>query len=112
MARHSSQMCEKYQAALDLLAKRWMGQIVHALAEGPMRFGELSAALEVIGDKMLAERLRELEEAGILSRRVLQRPLGVEYALTRKGQALKPVFGAVEQWADKWLEAPAARKAR
>jgi DNA-binding HxlR family transcriptional regulator len=112
MSRHSSQMCEKYQVALDLLAKRWMGQIVHALSPGPLRFGELSAQLEVIGDKMLTERLKELEEHGILERRVLQRPLGVEYGLTKKGQALKPVFGAVEQWADKWLALPAARKAR
>jgi DNA-binding HxlR family transcriptional regulator len=113
MARHSTQMCEKFQAALDLLAKRWTGQIVHALLEeGPLRFGELSARIEVVGDKMLAERLRELEENGIVERRVIEKPIGTEYELTEKGRGLSRVFGAVERWADEWLEAPRKVNAR
>ena len=113
MGRHSSQMCEKFQAALDLLAKRWTGQIVHALlAEGPLRYGELSARLEVVGDKMLAERLRELEQHGIVERRVIEKPIGTEYELTQKGRALSRVFGAVERWADDWLDAPRKANAR
>src|SRR4051812_48313824 len=112
MARHSSQMCEKFQAALDLLAKRWTGQIIHSLLEGPARYGELSARIEVVGDKMLAERLRELEENGIVERRVMDKPIGTQYSLTEKGLALSRVFGAVEKWADAWLEAPRKVRAR
>jgi DNA-binding HxlR family transcriptional regulator len=103
-------MCEKFQAALDLLAKRWTGQIIHALLTGPLHYGELSGRLEVVGDRMLAERLRELEENGIVERRVIVKPIGTLYALTRKGRALSRVFGAVERWADTWLPAP-GRKA-
>ncbi|HEX4385247.1 MAG TPA: helix-turn-helix domain-containing protein [Myxococcales bacterium] len=113
MARHSTQICAKFQEALDLLAKRWTGQIIQALLEGPMRYGELSAYIEVVGDKMLAERLKELEENGIVERRVIAKPIGTEYALTKKGQGLSRVFGAMGKWAEEWLgEDPAASKAR
>ena len=113
MARHSTQICAKFQEALDLLAKRWTGQIIQALLEGPLRYGELSSYLEVVGDKMLAERLRELEENGIVERTVIEKPIGTQYALTKKGQGLSRVFGAMSNWAEEWLgEAPAARKAR
>jgi DNA-binding HxlR family transcriptional regulator len=113
MARHSTQMCAKFQAALDLLAKRWTGQIIHALLGGAQRYGELSSYLEVVGDKMLAERLRELEENGIVERRVIEKPIGTEYALTRKGRALSRVFGAMSRWAEEWLgDEPAPRKVR
>jgi DNA-binding HxlR family transcriptional regulator len=106
-------MCDKFQSALDLVAKRWTGQIVHALQDGPLRFGELSAQIEVVGDQMLAERLRELEEHDIVSRNVLQKPLGVEYALTEKGRSLTKVFGAVEKWAEAWFtESPRKARAR
>src|SRR5471030_2978007 len=113
MARHSTQICAKFQEALDLLAKRWTGQIIQALLEGPLRYGELSSYLEVVGDKMLAERLRELEENGIVERTVIEKHIGTQYALTKKGQGLSRVFGDMSNWAEEWLgEAPAARKAR
>jgi DNA-binding HxlR family transcriptional regulator len=113
MGRHSTQMCEKFQAALDLLAKRWTGQIIQSLLQGPLRFSGLSARLEVVGDKMLSERLKELEEHGVVERRVIARPVvRVEYALTRKGRGLGRVFGAMSRWADRWLpDVPAPRKA-
>jgi DNA-binding HxlR family transcriptional regulator len=111
MARHSTKMCEKFQAALDLLAKRWTGQIIHALLDGPLRYGELSSYLEVVGDKMLAERLRELEENGIVERRVIEKPIGTQYALTTKGRGLSRVFGAMSRWANQWLGSqPAPRR--
>jgi DNA-binding HxlR family transcriptional regulator len=113
MPRHSTQMCDKFQAALDLLAKRWTGQIIHALLGGALRYGELSARIEVVGDRMLAERLRELEENGIVERQVILKPIGTVYALTRKGKALSRVFGAVERWADEWLASePGKARAR
>jgi DNA-binding HxlR family transcriptional regulator len=113
MARHSTQICAKFQEALDLLAKRWTGQIIQALLDGPMRYGELSSYIEVVGDKMLAERLRELEENGIVERRVIEKPIGTQYALTPKGQGLSRVFGAMGKWAEEWLgDEPAPEQGR
>src|SRR5437899_3834552 len=87
--RHSSQLCQRYQTAMDLLGKRWSGLIISALREGPLRYSQIAERMEVIGDKMLSERLKELEEAGIVERHVLAEPVvRVEYQLTRKGRAL------------------------
>jgi DNA-binding HxlR family transcriptional regulator len=112
MVRHSSQMCAKFQAALDLLAKRWTGQIIQSLLQGPLRFSALSSKLEVVGDKMLSERLKELEENGVVERRVIPRPVvRVEYALTSKGRALSRVFSAMSRWAEEWVEEEPAPRA-
>src|SRR3954469_12143441 len=111
MARRNSHMCEKFQTALDLLGKRWMGHIVTALKSGPRRFSELKAELEVIGDRMISERLKELEECGIVTRRVIAEPVvRVEYELTEKGQALERVFASLSGWAEDWVELPRAQK--
>jgi len=105
--RHSSQLCERLQTALDLLGKRWNGIIVNALLAGPLRYSQLSAKVEVIGDRMLSERLKELEEHGIVERRVIARPvIRAEYALTKKGRAFGRVLGAMSRWADEWVDQP------
>jgi DNA-binding HxlR family transcriptional regulator len=111
--RHSSQICDKFQTAMDLLGKRWTGLIIQSIHSRPLRFSRLKEVLEVVGDKMLTERLKELEEAGIVERRVLDRPvLRVEYGLTEKGRALTRVLAAAERWADKWIDLPAQKTAR
>jgi DNA-binding HxlR family transcriptional regulator len=107
LPRHSTQLCQRLQIALDLLAKRWNGLIVGALLEGPLRYSQLSAKVEVIGDRMLSERLKELEEHGIVERRVITRPvIRAEYALTKKGRAFGRVLGAMSRWADEWVDLP------
>ncbi len=112
LPRHSTQLCEKLQTGLDLLAKRWNGVIVGALLEGPLRYSQLSAKVEVIGDRMLSERLKELEEHGIVERRVIARPvIRAEYRLTKKGRAFGRVLGAMSRWADEWVDPPSAPKA-
>ena|SRR5438067_5706903 len=109
--RYSSQICKKFQTAMDLLGKRWTGLIVNALQEGPLRFNQVSERMEVIGDRMLSERLKELEEAGIVERSVLSQPvLRVEYALTGKGRGLGKVLASISRWADEWVEAPAEKR--
>jgi DNA-binding HxlR family transcriptional regulator len=110
---HSSQVCEKLQTALDLLGKRWTGLIVNALRAGPARYSRLKEMLEVVGDRMISERLKDLEEAGIVERRVVPRPvIRVEYALTAKGRALGRVFVAMSHWAEEWVELPELKSAR
>ena len=109
MPRHSSKVCARFQTAADLLGKRWTGLLVQVLLEGPARFGELKVQLEVVGDRMLAERLQELAEAGVVERRELSGPLPrVEYALTEKGRALGRVIAALGRWAEEWVEADSA----
>jgi DNA-binding HxlR family transcriptional regulator len=104
----SSRICPRFQSAADLLGKRWTGLVVQSLLDGPARFGELSERLEVVGDRMLAVRLRELEQQEVVERRVLP-DRHVEYRLTRKGKALGRVIGALARWAEEWVELPAAR---
>src|SRR5258708_20142259 len=96
LLRHSTQLCEKLQTGLDLLSKRWNGVIVGALLEGPLRYSQLSAKVEVIGDRMLSERLKGLEEHGTVERRGIARPLiPAQYPLTKKGRAFGRGLGAL-----------------
>jgi DNA-binding HxlR family transcriptional regulator len=102
--RYSEHICVRYQQALNLLSRRWVGLIVRVLLDGPRRFNELASALQVVADRVLAERLRDLEAEGIVSREVfVGSPVRVEYALTEKGRALAPVLDAIESWSHEWI---------
>ena len=104
MSRYSHALCPRYQAAVNLIGKRWTGLILHILLDGPARFGVLLERLEVVGDRILSERLKELEVQGIVERRVLPtHPVRVEYELTEKGRALAPVIDAIGEWGEKWI---------
>lgn len=101
--RYSDQICMRYQHALEIVGKRWTCLILKVLLDGPLRFNELAARLKVVSDRMLSERLKELEAEGVIERRVLpETPVGVEYRLTEKGRALTPVIEAIEQWSRDW----------
>lgn len=103
--RYSEQICVRFQHAMEILGKRWVGLILRLLMERPLRFSELSERLEVVGDRMLSERLKELESEGILERRVYpESPIRVEYRLTDKGRALSSVIQAVEHWGETWVK--------
>ncbi|MCL6516263.1 helix-turn-helix domain-containing protein [Alicyclobacillus sp.] len=100
------QMCPKFEAAFELLGKRWTGLIIRALMSGPKRFKDISEMIPNMSDRMLAERFKELEAAGILIRRVYpETPVRIEYELTDKGKGLGPVMDEVQRWADTWLDA-------
>ena len=101
-------MCPRYQAAMEILGKRWTGLIVNVLLEGPKRFSALAARLELVSERMLSERLKELEFHGIVERQVLpDTPVRVQYELTEKGRALSGVVAAIESWASQWVNTPA-----
>ncbi len=103
--RLSSQLCPRFQTAVDILGRRWTSLVVMELTRGPRRFGELARRLEVVSERMLSARLKELAKEGILERRVVPGPpVQVEYALTEKGKALGAVMAAIERWADRWVE--------
>lgn len=98
------EMCPRYEQAVQVLGKRWTGLILRALMDGPRRFSEITAYVEGLSDRLLSERLQELEEAGIVERRVYpQRPVVIVYALTVKGADLRNVLSAIQSWADRWV---------
>ena len=107
-----SSFCVSFQLAIELIGKLWNGAILAVLLDGPRRFSELVTTVPGLSERLLAERLRELERKGILIRRVLPGPpLGVEYELTAAGRELAPAVEAVTAWARKWLdEAPEDRR--
>src|SRR4051812_14286634 len=101
---HSTRMCAQFQSAVDLLGKRWTPLIVQLLLKRPHRYSELATELEVVTEGMLSQRLKELEQAGLVERRVIaEQPVRVEYHLTEKGRALSRVISGLERWADEWI---------
>ncbi|MPZ20841.1 MAG: MarR family transcriptional regulator [Luteitalea sp.] len=101
----SHELCARFHQAVELIGRRWSGAVVQLLLQGPSRYGELRATIPEISDRMLSERLRELEQAGIVLRTVIPEiPVRVEYELTDKGRALQPALDAIGAWAQQWLE--------
>jgi len=97
-------LCPKIESAFELLGKRWTGLIIHVLMDGPKRFKEISDMIPGMSDRMLAERFKELEAAGIVVRDVYpETPVRIEYSLTEKGKALAPVMEEVRNWAEEWI---------
>lgn len=94
-------VCRRYQRAAELLGRRWSAAVIRAAMEGPARFTEIRTAVDGLSARLLAERLRELEAAGLMERR--RRDDGaVEYRLTPKGQALSRVVREIEAWVSEW----------
>ncbi len=86
--------------AADLLERRWLLSIVFAACSGEVRFNAFIDSVRGISPRMLAERLRDLEQAGLIERRVLpDSPPSVEYHLTARGRALEPVIEALRGYA-------------
>jgi|SRR4051812_14689647 DNA-binding HxlR family transcriptional regulator len=97
-------LCPKFEAAFELIGKRWTGLIIRVLLSGKKRFKEIKDIIPEMSDRMLAERLKELEAAGILSRHVYpEMPVRIEYELTDKGRALEPVVYEMQKWAETWM---------
>ncbi len=93
------------RATIDLLEKKWTLHLVRALSTGTKRFNELSAEVGGINPRTLRERLRRLEDAGIVARRVLgTMPPWVEYSLTRKGRDLHKVLDSLVAWGRRWMK--------
>ena len=96
--------CAPFHRAVELIGRRWTGAILRALLNGADRFGDIATAIPGLSDRMLSERLKELEAEGIVERRVLPHtPVRVEYWLTPKGEALASVVQAASEWAEEWL---------
>ena len=98
--------CGLYHRAVELIGKRWTGAIVSALTDGPLRYGELGKAVPGLSDRLLSQRLRELERAGVVERAVEPgAPVRVSYSLTEKGAELRPTIIEIRAWAIRWKSA-------
>src|SRR6266550_5498167 len=98
-------LCTPFHHAIELIGRRWTGAIISLLLQSRCRFATLRDAIPEITDRMLSERLQELELEGIVERTVVpDMPVRVEYALTRKGRALASAIDAIAEWAHKWIE--------
>jgi DNA-binding HxlR family transcriptional regulator len=94
-------LCPKMESAFSLLGKRWNGIIIHVLLDGPKRFKDLTEIIPSISQKMLSERLKEMENEGLLERIVIDdTPVKVIYQLTNKGKSLEGVMNEVGKWAN------------
>jgi DNA-binding HxlR family transcriptional regulator len=105
-------LCARFHRASELIGRRWTGAIIFVLLGSRCRFAVLRDAIPDITDRMLTERLQELEQEGIVERTVIPvTPVRVEYALTKKGHALGAAIDAIAEWAHKWIEQdpPSAR---
>ena len=100
-------VCARFHAAIELLGARWSGAVLQALFTGSHRFADIRAAIPGVSDMMLARRLRELEDAGLVTRQVMPTsPVRVEYHLTPMGLEAGPVLDAVIGWSHKWIPVP------
>ena len=104
VAARRESCCSAYHQAVELIGKRWTGAILFVLMEGPLRFSEVKVLVPDLSDRLLSERMKELEAEGIVERHVIdQMPVRVEYCLTTKGRALEPAVRSLKVWARSWL---------
>jgi len=102
---HHPALCARFHRAVELIGRRWTGAILQMLMDGPQRYSELRSAVPDISDRMLTERLKELEAEDIVERDVsTDTPVRVEYRLTEKGRALQAPLAAIGDWAEEWVE--------
>lgn len=101
---HDASLCPRYHHAIELIGRRWTGAILQVMRGGVVRFSDLATAIPGLSDRMLSERLKELEAELLVERRVIpETPVRVEYRLTDRGVALGSVLDAVTAWAHDWL---------
>ncbi|MDG0814643.1 winged helix-turn-helix transcriptional regulator [Cohnella rhizosphaerae] len=99
-----SRMCPKYEHAAELLGKKWTGLIVRVLMGGPKRFKDMKEQIPDMSDKMLTDRMKELESSGLVKRTVYpEMPVRIEYELTDKGRDLEDVIESIQSWGEKWM---------
>jgi DNA-binding HxlR family transcriptional regulator len=114
VASHEPALCARFHHASELIGRRWNGAIIYVLLQQTCRFATLRDAIPGITDRMLSERLQELEEEGLVDRTVLpDTPVRVEYSLTKKGKSLAEAIDVISKWAEKHVSLPAGKpKAR
>jgi DNA-binding HxlR family transcriptional regulator len=100
----TTSVCPRYHHAVELIGRRWTGAILMVLLQGASRFTDIVQSVPGLSDRLLSERLKELEAEGIVTREVhAETPVRIEYQLTSMGRDLSTVTTAVSTWAERWL---------
>ena len=106
-ARSVPQLCTRFHYASELIGRRWNGAIIFVLLKQTCRFAWLRDNIPGITDRMLSERLQELESEGVVERVVIpETPVRVEYSLTKKGRALAEAIDSIANWAERYIPMP------
>lgn len=101
--RNLGEYCPVSKAA-ELFGERWTALLVREMGLGATRFSEFQRGLPGIPRSILSKRLKTLEDAGLLERRVCESPRSVTYNLTRQGWEMCDVVAALADWSEKWLD--------
>lgn len=96
-------ICPKYEKAFSILGKRWNALIIDVLDQKECRFCELARSITELSDRVLTERLRELEKEEIIEKKCTG-PSQYMYTLTPKGKELASSTNAIKEWAEKWID--------
>lgn len=109
--QQNTNICPRFHCAIELVGRRWTGAILSAMLMGATRFTDIIHAVPGLSDRLLSERLKELEANGIVVREVHpETPVRIEYHLTQKGEDLSDVIASLSKWADAWVEVPCAEE--
>jgi DNA-binding HxlR family transcriptional regulator len=101
---NKSQICPRFEKAMSIISQRWTGLVIYQLLTGPQRFSTIESAIGISG-RVLSERLKDLEQEGIVKRDVFpETPVRIEYSLTEKGLSLEPLMKDIEKWSQAWLD--------
>ena len=107
MPKDTEVCCPRYQKAAEVLTKRWTPQLIRMLLSGHQYFSELRTSVPGLSDRLLSERLKELEMERIVERHVYpETPVRIEYCLTKRGIDMGEIVVAIQRWADKWDNIP------
>ncbi|HLR62493.1 MAG TPA: winged helix-turn-helix transcriptional regulator [Lentibacillus sp.] len=105
-------LCPRFEGAMGIISKRWVGLILFELLNGAKRFSEMETDLPISG-RLLSDRLKMLEKEGIVERNIYSEyPVRIEYSLSEKGKALKPVIQEIQNWADSWMPSVNTEKSK
>ena len=97
-------ICPRFEKAISLLSQKWTALVIYQLLSGTQRFSEIQSAIGISG-KVLSDRLKELEEKGIVQREVIpETPVIIEYSLTEKGRSMEPIIRKIEKWSQEWIK--------
>jgi DNA-binding HxlR family transcriptional regulator len=104
MVNDLSPFCGQFTRAVEIIGRRWTGAVLRALMAGRTRFNDIAHTVPGLSDRLLSERLKELETEGLIVRTVTpSHPVRIDYTLSEMGQALVPVVQSVAEWAEKWM---------
>lgn len=97
-------ICPRFEKAISLLSQRWTALVIYQLLPGAQRFSSIQSSIGISG-KVLSERLKDLEQQGIIKRVVIpETPVIIEYSLTEKGLSLEPILKEIENWSQFWMK--------